>query len=116
VAIGLGLSRLLKRNPQDVAAADEETLESEAIDVQPVVEAETESSEGSSFGLFFGLTLWWVLSSILALTIAGERMPWLTYHMAWPMILLAGWGIGQIIDSVALHFSKAQRIAWRCWR
>jgi len=31
-------------------------------------------------------------------------MPWLTYHMAWPMILLAGWGIGQIIESVIARF------------
>ncbi len=64
------------------------------------------------FGAFFGLTLWWTVSSILAFTIAGERMPWLTYHMAWPMILLAGWGIGQMIDSVTprLAFEKPQRV------
>jgi DNA-binding beta-propeller fold protein YncE len=42
-----------------------------------------------------------VITSILAFTIAGERMPWLTYHMAWPMVLLTGWGIGQIIEGVS---------------
>ena len=43
--------------------------------------------------------------AILAFTVAGERMPWLTYHMTWPMILLAGWGIGQVIESVSARLA-----------
>src|SRR5688572_25448925 len=76
------------------------------------VELGSEESDEPMFGAFFGLTLWWTVSSILAFTVAGERMPWLTYHMAWPMILLAGWGIGQVIDSVAPHLAaeRPQRV------
>ncbi|MFN8425051.1 MAG: hypothetical protein U0X87_02170 [Anaerolineales bacterium] len=34
------------------------------------------------FVVFFSLMTWWSFSSIAAFTVAGERMPWLTYHMA----------------------------------
>ncbi len=43
---------------------------------------------------------WWTVSSILAFTIAGEKMPWLTFHMALPMALWGGWAIGQIVEKI----------------
>jgi DNA-binding beta-propeller fold protein YncE len=122
VAIGLGLKKLLEERTivpttlRDTQASviDEVVDENEVIEaepVEPVVTSEVEQAE-SNFGLFFGLALWWAVSSILAFTIAGERMPWLTYHMTWPMILLSGWAIGYIIDSVAprLSLEQPQRI------
>ncbi len=42
----------------------------------------------------------WTITSILAYTYAGEKMPWLTVHIALPMILLSGWGFGYLIESV----------------
>ncbi len=52
----------------------------------------------------FGLLIWWALSSLLAFSIAGEKMPWLTVHITLPMILLTGWGLGQVIER--LDWSK----------
>jgi predicted membrane-bound mannosyltransferase/streptogramin lyase len=99
VAIGLGLKKLFGRKPDvsEVEANGEIALQGEVEDdlAYPV------ASNESNFGMFFGLMVFWVITSILAFTIAGERMPWLTYHMAWPMVLLTGWGIGQIIESAA---------------
>jgi len=46
----------------------------------------------------FSLLAWWSFSSLLAYTIAGEKMPWLTFHIALPMILLTAWGLGQVIE------------------
>jgi predicted membrane-bound mannosyltransferase/DNA-binding beta-propeller fold protein YncE len=46
----------------------------------------------------FSLLAWWSLSSLLAYTIAGEKMPWLTFHIALPMILFTAWGLGQVIE------------------
>lgn len=50
------------------------------------------------------LALWllafWSLSSLAAYTIAGEKMPWLTVHIALPMLLLAGWSLGWIVKRV----------------
>jgi uncharacterized protein (TIGR03663 family) len=42
----------------------------------------------------------WTVGSILAFTVAGEKMPWLTFHMALPMVLWGGWAIGQVIDGI----------------
>jgi uncharacterized protein (TIGR03663 family) len=43
---------------------------------------------------------WWTLTSIIAFTVAGEKMPWLTFHMALPMVLWGGWAIGSLIDRI----------------
>jgi predicted membrane-bound mannosyltransferase/DNA-binding beta-propeller fold protein YncE len=84
-AIGLGLKKLFGQKP-DVPEGEADSA--------------GESNE-SNFRTFFGLLVFWVITSVLAFTIAGERMPWLTYHMAWPMVLLTGWGIGQIIEGAS---------------
>jgi len=101
VAIGLGMKKLLGDRPI------EDSSEEEEIPFEPASE-----TNDPNFGAFFWLIIWWVFSSILAFSIAGERMPWLTYHMAWPMILASGWAIGRIIDSIApqLTIETPQRI------
>jgi predicted membrane-bound mannosyltransferase/sugar lactone lactonase YvrE len=43
---------------------------------------------------------WWTFTSIIAFTLAGEKMPWLTLHMALPMVLWGGWAIGKVIDGI----------------
>ena len=47
----------------------------------------------------FSLLLFWTITSIIAYSVAGEKMPWLTFHIALPMILLSAWGINAIITS-----------------
>lgn len=44
--------------------------------------------------------LGWTLLSWLAYTLAGEKMPWLTVHIALPSVFLAAWGLGQVIEKV----------------
>ena len=36
-------------------------------------------------------------------------MPWLTYHLAWPMILLAAWGLGYLIDTTDWNRLREQK-------
>ncbi len=48
----------------------------------------------------YSLLGWWVIASIVAFTFAGEKMPWLTYHLTLPMILFGGWAIGSLLDRV----------------
>ena len=43
---------------------------------------------------------WWTFGTIIAFTLAGEKMPWLTFHMTLPMVLWGGWAIGQVVDRV----------------
>jgi len=61
---------------------------------------ESDANEGVQFVTVFSLLAFWSLTSIIAFSYAGERMPWLTYHMAWPMILLTGWGLGQLFETI----------------
>ncbi len=46
----------------------------------------------------FSLLAFWSIASFVAFTVAGERMPWLTYHIALPMIFLGAWGFGQLVE------------------
>jgi len=118
VAIGLGLKKLLGQRPTVPDDSHEIEMSPESDEVLPLESGtefhpETDSKTAEfNFGTFFWLTTWWVISSILAFTIAGERMPWLTYHMAWPMILMSGWAIGQIIEGITprLALEKPQRV------
>lgn len=57
------------------------------------------------------LFLFWALSSLAAFTVAGEKMPWLTIHIAMPMILLSGWGIGWLIEWGSKI--RMQEFGWR---
>lgn len=43
---------------------------------------------------------YWTVTSVLAFSFAGERMPWLTVYLTLPMILLSGWAFGRVIDSL----------------
>jgi predicted membrane-bound mannosyltransferase/DNA-binding beta-propeller fold protein YncE len=47
---------------------------------------------------FLSLMFIWIVTSIVAFSVAGEKMPWLTFHITWPMILLAGWSIGVLVE------------------
>jgi predicted membrane-bound mannosyltransferase/sugar lactone lactonase YvrE len=70
--------------------------------------AETESFEQKNLPNTVSLLVWWIVASFIALSVAGEKMPWLTYHLAWPLILFAGWGIGYIIDTTDWHRLRQQ--------
>ncbi|HEY5157274.1 MAG TPA: flippase activity-associated protein Agl23 [Anaerolineales bacterium] len=46
------------------------------------------------------LLVYWSVSSLALFTYAGEKMPWLTIHIALPMILAAGWAFGWMIETI----------------
>ncbi|MGD9091443.1 MAG: TIGR03663 family protein, partial [Anaerolineales bacterium] len=51
----------------------------------------------------------WSISSLIAYTVAGEKMPWLTVHIAWPMIILTAWFLGRIIDTTNWSIVRTRR-------
>lgn len=57
----------------------------------------------------FSFFFFWSVTSLAAYTIAGEKMPWLTVHIAFPMILTAAWGLGQLIDAVDWRLFRERR-------
>ncbi len=54
------------------------------------------------------LLLFWGLTSVVAYTLAGEKMPWLTVHITWPMILLTGWWLNRQVERLL----RTPRPAW----
>jgi DNA-binding beta-propeller fold protein YncE len=43
---------------------------------------------------------YWAIIMFTALTLAGEKMPWLTSHITIPFIFLAGWYVGHVIEKI----------------
>jgi predicted membrane-bound mannosyltransferase/DNA-binding beta-propeller fold protein YncE len=123
VAAFLGIKKLTTSRPnllqidrdQQAIDSEQENKTSEELekdynllhDTKPATISE---SVADNFTTTFSLLLWWVISSIIALSYAGERMPWLTYHMAWPMILISGWGLGSMIDAIDWPSLNRKRI------
>ena len=59
-----------------------------------------DGQEFSTRPLFFILFVYWIGMTIIALSAAGEKMPWLTFHLALPMTFLAGWGIRNLVKKI----------------
>lgn len=55
------------------------------------------------------LLAFWSATSLLAYTVAGEKMPWLTVHIALPLILMAGWAIGYLIETTDWQALRRRR-------
>lgn len=49
------------------------------------------------------LLVFFSFTSVIAYSIAGEKMPWLTVHIALPLLLTAGWGLGFLMDKTPWH-------------
>ncbi len=51
-------------------------------------------ADPGAFGsiLFLG---YWLVAAFVIYAVAGEKMPWLTVHIALPMIMVAGWMVGK---------------------
>ncbi len=43
------------------------------------------------------LLVWWTISALGIYSWAGEKMPWLTVHVALPMVLLGAWAFQQVV-------------------
>ncbi len=49
---------------------------------------------------FVALLIYWALSALFIYSWAGEKMPWLTVHLALPFILLAAWTVDRALSGV----------------
>ena len=48
--------------------------------------------------VFVPFAMYWVVMSVIGYSVAGEKMPWLTVHLALPMIVLAGRFINDVLE------------------
>ena len=63
---------------------------------------------------FAAMVLWWFAGTLLALSVAGEKMPWLTVHLALPLAVLAAYVLGRAIPVAARHVraGSGSILAW----
>ena len=100
------------QNPAEAqpAAIEDEVLTVEANEENPevdvaVAEVQPEHVDLQDFYArpqplpVLGLLLFWSLTSLIAYSLAGEKMPWLSVHIALPMLLAAAWGLGFLVDT-----------------
>src|SRR5579859_6743739 len=89
-------------------------------DQAPDTEAEAEAaahanepiSPADTLGFpVIGYIGFWGVMSLVAFTLAGEKMPWLTNHISLPLIILSGWAIGKFIDESNWTLFRERR-AW----
>lgn len=97
---------LIQENPADSLNPSEEPV---VEDSQPVNGENSFPIEANEPAPVFALLLFWTLSSLVAYSIAGEKMPWLTVHITLPMILLAGWGLGRLFEGVDWDQIRSKR-------
>jgi len=60
------------------------------------------------------LLAWWFAGSFIALSLAGEKMPWLTVHLVTPLALLAGLVLGRALP-VVRDALVDERLRVRAW-
>ncbi len=95
---------------------DEAEAKAEAAPAPTPVEPLTEKVElpespaRSNFSNMVALLVYWIVASLAAFSYAGEKMPWLTYHLTWPLILFAGWGIGYLLDTTDWQQLRQQKV------
>jgi predicted membrane-bound mannosyltransferase/sugar lactone lactonase YvrE len=92
-----------------IESFDDKEIAKDVLPDKPSLAMQEESSYSPVKSPVVGLLIFWAVTSLLAYSIAGEKMPWLTVHIALPMILLSGWSIGYLIDTTdwaAFHSKK----------
>ena len=79
---------------------------------EPVADPASEADQPKDTplpGVSIALFLFWSFSSLLAYSIAGEKMPWLTVHITLAMILSTAWFLGRLVDSTNWTLVKQRR-------
>jgi uncharacterized protein (TIGR03663 family) len=116
LALIVGLRRRpapqIENEKMDAASADvnEEVIQLIAAEENKSTTEEDGNAEERNFSNTFSLLVWWSVISAVAFSVAGERMPWLTYHITLPLILITGWALGRVIDTTDWERLKEQRV------
>ena len=86
---------------QNISLDDDGLLEHGATSEKPAFElTEQDLLPTPSILIFLFIT------GLIAFTIAGEKMPWLTLHIIFPMLLTTGWVMNAVLNSFGASFDK----------
>jgi len=101
LAVKSQIPRAKSQIPNPKAQSPTSNLQPPISDLQPPtsnLQPLTSNLQPPISNNFLPFLLWWIVSAWVSYAYAGEKMPWLVVHLALPMILLAGWLIGQLIE------------------
>ena len=109
--------REMKRIDIEVAAEiDVQAEQAGNMAVQAPISSETTSSPNPMPAVgeleqapILSLLSFWIIASIISFTVAGEKMPWLTVHLVWPMVLFGGWALGYLVDTTDWSYFRRLR-------
>ncbi|MFP4343650.1 MAG: flippase activity-associated protein Agl23 [Anaerolineales bacterium] len=112
-ALAPGSSDHVNGSADDAGELLEEPALQSAVNEEPFEEADRVYDRflNRTFPLFL---LGWALLAWMAYSYAGERMPWLTVHIALPNIFLAGWGVNRLVAGVDWK-RVLRRHGWLVW-
>lgn len=71
-----------------------------AMEEEEGEETKEVASEAPRQAPVLALLGFWLVTSLFAYPIAGEKMPWLTVHIAFPLILFSAWGLDKLISFI----------------
>jgi DNA-binding beta-propeller fold protein YncE/4-amino-4-deoxy-L-arabinose transferase-like glycosyltransferase len=98
---------------EELVETIEEDVDVEHREIEEVGEEEVEEEEEFTpdhyrVPVLFLLGFWSVMS-LLAYSLAGEKMPWLTVHIALPFALTAAWGFDKLIERIPWEYFTKEK-------
>ncbi|PKO12343.1 MAG: hypothetical protein CVU39_24665 [Chloroflexi bacterium HGW-Chloroflexi-10] len=91
---------------QDDPSLEDEYLKTESNETEPVINY-ADTYRVPVLLLF----IFWSLTSLVAYSLAGEKMPWLTVHIALPFLFSAAWGFNKLVEFIPWQNLK-QNNSW----
>jgi predicted membrane-bound mannosyltransferase/DNA-binding beta-propeller fold protein YncE len=103
IFVSLGIRPIVRNN----AINDEQEIENEKVDklVREDHVADTVDIQTTAIVLLG----FWAITSVIAYTVAGEKMPWLTVNITWSLILFASWAFGYLVDTTDWNVFKNRK-------
>lgn len=110
----MGLNAFYRHRREDIEREAASHVEIDDVnDIEPGEQIQLQPKEPASLfdsapvRVFFGYLL---AANFIAYTLAGEKMPWLTSHLVVPMVFLAGWFFGRVINDI--EWARFRRGGW----
>jgi uncharacterized protein (TIGR03663 family) len=96
---GLGLARFLLQRA-DRTGVSSLPGDADSTAPRPLTGSEGAHDRAGEQRTFVSFLIYWLLTSLVVYSWAGEKMPWLTVHLTLPLILLGGWFLDRTLTGI----------------
>ncbi|MHC1740712.1 MAG: glycosyltransferase family 39 protein [Anaerolineaceae bacterium] len=84
----------------EITDSQQQLVDAEAQPILPAIDDQDKEPGENKRIPVLGFFTFFTILSLIAYSIAGEKMPWLTFYIAMPMLLGAAWGVGYLIETI----------------